>query len=385
MARSHSVSPIGPSSQSSSVPDTSQHSIHSRRRSTATQDSTSPASRAETPPLSHPNSDDADTLDAAISLLTGFTSQQLASVSKMVESAVNTALDERFDTTTATATATTSSRATAPAVVPSISGRRMSKIVSSAVKKALDERLGPSTTQSTASVVRHSTCNQEAPQPDPARIASSPQAESTKAPLPRSPPIIIHDFQTDQHKIKYRTDYPRLPPNAPRDHPHIVDINSIDDQTPQRGLGFADVVVTVLYMYDPRVLNDFLDFNKHSFDFQRANTRSGPAAPYIQRRIKFVTVCVLCLLVAYAVCADLQSQCGFLGEDGKTVSESFTYRVINEGTGAWAPVSVQGPLCKTLIGSKRVEGHVRTIFAKRVLEDKIWESKKDSKFIIKAR
>ncbi|KAL9125245.1 MAG: hypothetical protein Q9217_005521 [Psora testacea] len=328
--------------------------------SSATQTQTSnPGPNCPEAPQPQHLSNHPEALDAATSLLTGFTPQQLTSISKIVESKLKIALDKRLGPET--------SRAVAPAMATTLSGKRMSRIVSTSVKNAIVERPTSSATQEAAPVLTLSACEQETqPPPQPQSPPQSPQAQPTQPQSLESQQVHAHDFQSDDYEVKYRADYLRLPANAPRDHPHIVDIASVNDQVPQRGLGFADLVVTILFMYDSRVLNDFLDFNKHNFDFQRGNIRSGVIVPYIQRRIKFVT-------------------CGFLSDDGKAVNDSITYRIIHEGTGAWAPVSVQGPLCKTTIGARRIEEHVRSTFAKHVLQQKIWERKEDSKFIIKAR
>ncbi|KAL9098559.1 MAG: hypothetical protein Q9163_005804 [Psora crenata] len=324
-------------------------------------ETTSPVAQAATrrpksltqPPPPEPDLEEKGASDAATSLLTGFTPQQLASISRIVDSAVKTALHERPGPANLQSAAH-SVKATKPR-------RRVPNTASITATAPPKEGYG-SASQLARPMERVVACNED---------SHRSQQSQTRPPEMQSLPLAsqqiqIHDFQSNCKELRYRSDFLRLPRNTPRDHPHIVDTTSIGDEFPQGEIGFADLVVTILFMHDPRLLNDFLDFNKHSFDFQRVSTRGGALVPYIERRIRFVT-------------------CGLLNTDGKTVKESITYRIMNEGTGAWAPISVQGPLCKTLIGPRRIEDHVRTTFAPSLLRDKIWERQEDSKFIIRAR
>ena len=299
MAQEHSHIPVA-SSRASSI-DMSPHNTHSRRLAPATQASSDSLTSHELTNL-QPNPH-TEALDSAISLLTGFTSQQLASISKLIHFTVKTALEERLDLTAPCADPA--------AVTDSMPGRRIAKVVSSVVKNALDELHNSSMTDDAPLSMALVACDQDVeptqsaqthlPQVPPSKSqAHSVSAESSQDVPPDSQHIQIRDFQSNEHQVKYRTDYPRLLVNAPRDHPRIIDISSVSDEISQRGLGFADLVVTILFMYDPRLLSDFLDLSKSHFDFRRISTSQSILVPFIERRIKFVTVCISRLIVIKA-------------------------------------------------------------------------------------
>ena len=243
------------------------------------------SSKSPSPPLSLPllqsRPGEAGASDTITPLLTGFTSQQLDSISKIVESAVKTAIDDRLGPLTRQATASV-----APA--PSLTGRRISNIVASAVKHALDERLG-SSHQATPLTIALPLHDPQVKPTDPAQTQSH-GGQPVPSNLPDSSHTQSHDLQPNEREVSYRTIFPRLPAGAPHDHPHIVDIGSLSDDFSQRGLGFADLVVTILFVYEPRALTDFLDFSKSNFDFKRVHTESHAKIPCIERRVKFVTV-----------------------------------------------------------------------------------------------
>ena len=95
-----------------------------------------------------------------------------------------------------------------------------------------------------------------------------------------------------QHDVRYLALHPHLPPSAPRSHPHIIDYPTVSYTWSQTGLGLADLVVTVLYKYDPHILDLFLYSGKKKFEFRRKGPNKLTAVPFITREMKFVTVCL---------------------------------------------------------------------------------------------
>ena len=102
-------------------------------------------------------------------------------------------------------------------------------------------------------------------------------------------------FFSDQSssRVEYLDVFLILPTDTPPNHPHIIDIHSLDYSVPQSGCGFADLAVTILYNHDPAVLTNFLDLRKKKFGFKRKPSADDGAIAYIERRVKFVTVRVL--------------------------------------------------------------------------------------------
>ena len=127
---------------------------------------------------------------------------------------------------------------------------------------------------------------QQFPRPELLRIASTESFSSQQSSLTDVSSLI----NLGMPRVNYLGVCSNLPIDAPPNHPHIIDISSIDYSLPQRGLGFADVAVTVLYSYDLAVLISFLDLSKKRFDFRRKPSTSDGAIAYIERRVKFVTV-----------------------------------------------------------------------------------------------
>ena len=84
--------------------------------------------------------------------------------------------------------------------------------------------------------------------------------------------------------------HPHLPTNTPLTNPHIVDIATVDEKLPQKGLGMGDLVVTILYKYDTQVLNKFLNLSKKAFLFRRQPSIVDAKTYFIERESKFVTV-----------------------------------------------------------------------------------------------
>ena len=63
-------------------------------------------------------------------------------------------------------------------------------------------------------------------------------------------------------KLKYLTDYAKLPSDAPVGHPHLVDPKSVPKEYPQDELTIADLVVTILFKFMPEALIAFLDLDR---------------------------------------------------------------------------------------------------------------------------
>lgn len=93
-----------------------------------------------------------------------------------------------------------------------------------------------------------------------------------------------------QHEVHYLSLHPHLPPSAPLSNPHIVDEATVSYTWAQTGLGFADLVVTILYKYDPHVLSLFLNAGKKHFEFRRRTPGLSTKMVFITREVKFVTV-----------------------------------------------------------------------------------------------
>ena len=93
-----------------------------------------------------------------------------------------------------------------------------------------------------------------------------------------------------EHEISYLTTYPLLPADTPHAHPHIVDLTTVSETVTQNGLGFADLVATVLFNYDAAVLDGFLNLGKRRFEFKRKVRGTGNDFPFIERTLRFVTV-----------------------------------------------------------------------------------------------
>ena len=65
--------------------------------------------------------------------------------------------------------------------------------------------------------------------------------------------------------IKYLDVYPKLPVDAPIGHPHILDLDSLDEELNKvHSLSIADAVVTILFKAMPCPFTTFLDLNKLS-------------------------------------------------------------------------------------------------------------------------
>lgn len=83
--------------------------------------------------------------------------------------------------------------------------------------------------------------------------------------------------------IEYLSTCSQLPADAPVGHPHLIDIESVDadyPSYPQPGLCIADMVVTILYNYNPETLERFLDMS-HDFKFHIHFKREGGLLDFV--------------------------------------------------------------------------------------------------------
>jgi hypothetical protein len=58
-----------------------------------------------------------------------------------------------------------------------------------------------------------------------------------------------------------------LPADAPDNHPHLLDPNSVGDDLPPENLTTADAIATVLYKISPKMLSELLDLKIKRFKF----------------------------------------------------------------------------------------------------------------------
>lgn len=56
-----------------------------------------------------------------------------------------------------------------------------------------------------------------------------------------------------------------LPADAPDGHPHIINIESFNEEFPPEDLKAVDAIASVLYKWNPKALSDLLDLNKDTF------------------------------------------------------------------------------------------------------------------------
>ena len=212
-----------------------------------------------------------------------------------------------------------------------------------------------------------------------------------------------------QHEVRYLALHPHLPPSAPHSHPHIIDYPTVSYTWPQTGLGLADLVVTVLYKYDPHVLDLFLYSGKRKFEFRRKGPNKLTAVPFIIRDMKFVTVCLpffpvsLLSIPSSFLCPSLPLlHVPFNGHltspfhptlitstskvgthppsTPKQLNESITYRIIDGATGPWAPMMIRGEKSSTMHGAKALDAYVRGECAKDLLAQRIWMGGEEVKF-----
>ena len=73
----------------------------------------------------------------------------------------------------------------------------------------------------------------------------------------------------DAHTIRYLSWFSQLPTDTPFGFPHIVDKDSIREETAGFDLAFADGVATLLFLHKPETFEAFLDPKKKRFSFDR--------------------------------------------------------------------------------------------------------------------
>ncbi|MDI1493539.1 MAG: hypothetical protein OHK93_005329 [Ramalina farinacea] len=175
------------------------------------------------------------------------------------------------------------------------------------------------------------------------------------------------DFQRHQLEQKglekmYLTTHPSLPADAPAKHPHIID-NAKISSPPPHGIGFTDMVVTILYNHGPATLKSFLDLQNPRFKFWY--TRGVLKRFYIERSQRFVTI-------------------GFVqAGNKKKLGEGLTYRVREEVEGAWEPLCAMGKMSGLLSGPREMDAYVRKVFVVRLMRELGWikEGGSGSKFV----
>ena len=85
-------------------------------------------------------------------------------------------------------------------------------------------------------------------------------------------------------------DHPKLPANAPIGFPHIIDAKRFGPDTDKRNLHTADGIATLLFLWRPEVLDDFLDMTVPIFEFVRREHNSFMLDTIIARDHRTVAV-----------------------------------------------------------------------------------------------
>ena len=91
--------------------------------------------------------------------------------------------------------------------------------------------------------------------------------------------------QVKRHNLHLRLD---LPANAPEGHPHIIDLEAINENDLPDDLKAVDVIATVLYKWDPEALQNLLDLSKEDFHF--GHLTASQYETYIIRNGRYVRV-----------------------------------------------------------------------------------------------
>ena len=91
--------------------------------------------------------------------------------------------------------------------------------------------------------------------------------------------------------IKYLGVYPELPIDAPIGCPHIIDMDSMDDDFYDlQDMSIADAVATILYKFMPCALTAFLDLDRPDFHYIQAGSPGVRLDFCIKRDGRTVTV-----------------------------------------------------------------------------------------------
>jgi len=80
-----------------------------------------------------------------------------------------------------------------------------------------------------------------------------------------------------------------LPAHAPAGCPHLIDINAITELEIPDDLTLVDAIVTLLFKWDARCLQDLLDLSRE--DFYCSHITSQHSEYYVKRDGRHVTVC----------------------------------------------------------------------------------------------
>ena len=160
----------------------------------------------------------------------------------------------------------------------------------------------------------------------------------------------------------YLATHPSLPATAPAGHPHILDSAKVS-WPPPHGIGFADMVVTVLHNHSPATLTSFLDLQSPKFSFWY--TRGVLKRFYIERSKSFVTIGLV--------------QAG----NKKKIEEGLTYRIREDSGGAWEPLCALGKMNGSFSGPREIDAYVRKVFVGRLMREMGWikEGGSGSKFL----
>ena len=199
---------------------------------------------------------------------------------------------------------------------------------------------------------------------EPSRYSADSTRNDQRPPIPeRNSSLDFRRRQQQQQELEkiYLTTHPSLPDNAPARHPHIIDGAKIS-WPPPHGIGFADMVVTVLHNNGPASLASFLDLQNPRFNFWYE--RGALKRFYIERSKKFVTI-------------------GFVqAERKKKPEEGLTYRIVAEAEGAWEPLCAMGKVNGLFLGPREIDAYVRKVFVVRVMREMGWihEGRSGSKF-----
>lgn len=203
--------------------------------------------------------------------------------------------------------------------------------------------------------------NKAAPEKNPTDSTRDDQ----RPPIPeRESSLDFQRRQQEQQELEkmYLAILPSLPANAPAKHPQIIDSAKISSPPPH-GIGFADMLVTILHNHGPATLTSFLDLQNPKFKFWY--TRGVLKRFYIERNKRFVTI-------------------GFVQAGlKKKLEEGLTYRIREESEGAWEPLCAMGKMNGLLSGPREMDAYVRKVFVVRLMREMEWikEGGSGSKFV----
>ena len=134
----------------------------------------------------------------------------------------------------------------------------------------------------------------------------------------------------DGHAIRYLSSCELLPPDTPFGFAHIVDEESIQEETAAFDLTAADGIATLLFKHNPKTLDKFLDPKNKKFSFDRRSTTSIFTHFFVGRIGNEVTVGLICL--AIEKCMLMSLQCGFYNDRKKTDwDEKYKYSISYSG------------------------------------------------------